>query len=170
VQGNLELQSGGQVTYNLSENPIQVQGSIQISSTAVIQVNLDDDRLTSLRGKEEQTTVVVPLIRSDREVSVDVNSIIYSHNLDSKSCNKVSASSLTVVKGSLAAVMTIDGSKCRGPSQWSKGTIIGVTVGIVSGIVAIVVVVALLATFHPKIRRIVRPFTARNEKVPDGRV
>ena len=163
VKGDLTLQPGGGISYILSDNPVQVQGTLELLPSSTIQVEMDDDYLTGLRGKGEKTTVTVPLIRSYKGVSGDVSGLGFSQQLDSKSCNKVTDQSLTVVKGSLAAIMTIDGSKCKGPSQWSKATIIGVTVGIVVGVVGLVVGGMLLVTFNRKVRNFIRPYTARNE-------
>ena len=163
VQGDLIVLSGGGLSYDLSENPVQVQGVLEFQPDSALQLNLDDDKLSSLRGKSDKLTVTVPIVRSDHGVSGDISNLKFSHTLAGKSCNRVTDSSVKVVKGSLAAIMTIDGSKCKGPSQWSKATIIGVTVGIVVAVVAVVLAGALLVTYNTKVRRFVRPFTARSE-------
>jgi len=168
VQGDLTLHTGGTITYDLSENPVLVQGTLTVQPSSTITVNLNDDHLSDLRGKHDKINVTVPLIRSDGLVIGDASSMLYSHNLPSDSCNKITDSSLTVVRGSLAAIMTVDGNKCKGPAQWSKGTIVGVTVGISAGLVVVVTIVALLATFNTTCRRAIRPFTARNERKAEG--
>jgi len=161
VQGDLTVEADATVTYELSDKPILVQGDVEIDPTAVITVNMGEEVLTNLRGKEDHATVTVPLIRTDGALVGDITNLRYNAQASGRNCNKVSGAALTTVKGSLAAIMTIDGSQCKGAGQWSKATIIGVTVGIVCGVAVLVIIVMLLVTYHPKIRQIIRPFTRR---------
>lgn len=164
VQGDLLVKTGGVLSYQLSDKPILVQGSFDLTGATSFQLNSDDQELTKLRGSEVTATVTIPLVRSDKGITGSYASIGLAHNSASGSCNKVTDSSLTVVRGSLAAIMTIDGRKCQGPGQWSKATIIGVTVGITLGIASIVVIGVLLVTYNSKVRNFIRPFSARAEE------